>query len=127
MARTPAVGPHLPAPRSPSQALLTSNDPCGEVDLDDAPTEGGGHHAQGREEATHEHDRPAAKAVHAHAAEGACGRQLLRKGLPSLPLGCALSAKASPPSATPSTQQGAGALQTRFPRGRTQPPVGIFP
>lgn len=58
---------------APGWAPLTGDDPCGEVELDDASAEGRGHHAQGRQEATHEHDRPAAKAVHAHTAEWACG------------------------------------------------------
>lgn len=58
-----------PAPR------LTSEDPGSEVELDDAPAEGCGHHAQGRQEASRQHDWPAAKAVHTHAAERACGTQ----------------------------------------------------
>ena len=63
--------PLPPGHSAPGGASLTSKDPCGEVELDDAATEGRRHHAQGRQEAACEHDWPAAKAIHTHAAEWA--------------------------------------------------------
>lgn len=72
-------GMDVPPPAHPARswpAPLTSKDPCGEVQLDDTLAEGGGHHAQGCQEATHQHDWPAAEAVHTHAAERACGDRL---------------------------------------------------
>lgn len=65
--------PSPPGRPTSGGASLTGNDPSGEVELDDASTEGCRHHAQGRQEATCEHDRPAAKAIHTHAAERAWG------------------------------------------------------
>lgn len=87
---------------APGRAPLTSNDPSGEVELDDASAEGRSHHAQGRQEATREHDGPAAKAVHAHAAEWACGGRGHRVG-PSLSMlterpGLAAGPGLAPPS-----------------------------
>lgn len=93
--RQPAAAPSQEAPRSgcaarpvtwplrseravacpaPRWAPLTGDDPGSEVELDDASAEGRSHHAQGCQEATREHDGPAAKAVHTHAAEWAWGR-----------------------------------------------------
>lgn len=51
---------------------LTSDDPRGEVDLDNASAECRSHHSQGCKEATHKHDRPAAKAIHTDTAEWSC-------------------------------------------------------
>lgn len=63
--------PLPPSHSTPGGASLTSKDPCGEVELDDASTEGRRHHAQGCQEAARKHDWPAAKAIHTHAAEWA--------------------------------------------------------
>lgn len=68
--------PPAPCP-APQPAPLTCKDPSGEVQLDDTPAEGCGHHAQGRQQTAHQHDRPAAKAIHTHAAERAWGGQRL--------------------------------------------------
>lgn len=65
--------PSPPGRPTSGGASLTGNDSSGEVELDDASTEGCRHHAQGRQEATCEHDGPAAKAIHTHAAERAWG------------------------------------------------------
>lgn len=77
--------PHCQQPVVISQAPLTSNDSCREVELNNACAEGCSHHAQGCEEATHKHDRPAAKAVHAYTTEWACREVATEVGWPSPP------------------------------------------
>lgn len=49
----------------------TCDNPCREVDVDDAGGEGGKDHSQRGEEATHHHHWTTAKAVHQHTAKRA--------------------------------------------------------